>query len=133
MGVSTESPDWTYLQSWPGVAADVSAARHFVAQRLETHHLHALVPWVSLVASELATNAVRHAGTPFTVTLEQTDGVVVLGVEDGSPTVPRQMPWDSSAPGGRGLFLVNVYAQECGVTLRSGATHGKLVWARFIP
>ena len=39
-------------------------ARRF-AQQLTTSHLEALVDDVELVASELATNAMQHAGTPF--------------------------------------------------------------------
>ena len=132
MDTRTGGPDWAYLQSWPGVPADIASARHFVAGHLESHNLHRLVDGVTLVVSELATNAVRHAGTPFTVTIEQAEGVVVVGVADGSQTPPRQMPSDQAALSGRGLFLVGRHAQEYGVTPRNPPAGGKLVWARFL-
>jgi anti-sigma regulatory factor (Ser/Thr protein kinase) len=124
-------PAWAYLQSWPGVPADVASARHFVADHLRSHSLHSLVDGVALVTSELATNAVRHAGTPFTVTIEQVGDGVLLGVTDGSRVLPRQMPWNQDALSGRGLFLVGVHAQEYGVTPKQPPDEGKLVWARF--
>ncbi len=131
MDTRTGSPDWAYLQSWPGVPGDIASARHFVARHLERHNLHGLVDGVTLVVSELATNAVLHAGTPFTVTLARTDGDVVLGVADGSEALPHRMQSDQGALGGRGLFLVGVHAQEYGVTAQDPPGSGKLVWARF--
>ncbi len=132
MSTRTGSPDWAYLQSWPGAPADVASARHFVARHLESHNLHGLVDGVTLVVSELASNAVRHAGTPFTVTIEQSGDEVVLGVADGAQTMPHQMPWDKAALSGRGLFLVGVHSQEYGVTPNDPPDGGKLVWARFV-
>jgi hypothetical protein len=43
-----------------------------------------LVDDVQLVVSELATNAILHARTPFTVTLDGFDDLVFLTVMDGS-------------------------------------------------
>jgi serine phosphatase RsbU (regulator of sigma subunit)/anti-sigma regulatory factor (Ser/Thr protein kinase) len=72
-----------------------------------------------LVASELCTNAVRHARGPGGVALRaHTDGAdVVLEVEDdGGEFVTRngrEEPPDAEAEAGRGLFLVDALTDEC--------------------
>jgi anti-sigma regulatory factor (Ser/Thr protein kinase) len=59
---------------------------------------------VELVVSELATNAVVHAQTPFLVTLQGDGGTLVLTVQDQAPSSRPRM-WRSSpeATGGGGF------------------------------
>jgi two-component sensor histidine kinase len=81
------------------------------------------------VVSELATNAVVHAATAFTVNLSRLDDVLTLTVEDGSPGFPRQFgPGAELAPGGRGLRIVEALSTAWGVTDK---VTGKSVWATF--
>ena len=65
-----------------------------------------------LVLSELASNAVRHAGTPFEVVVE-TNGHVRIEVEDLSTELPvLSAPSDS---GGRGMNIVDHVCDRWGV------------------
>lgn len=61
-----------------------------------------LIENVSLVVSELATNAVVHAHTPFTVRLSCENGSLVLTVRDGSTSavfVRPPTPWTPEVGG----------------------------------
>ncbi|MFD4612140.1 SpoIIE family protein phosphatase [Streptomyces sp. NPDC058440] len=87
-----------------------------------------------IVASELVTNAVVHAGTDVELTcrLEPETGACVVEVCDHHPSrAPRDH--GSGAPHetpeyGRGLRLVATLCEAWGVTYRTGA---KTVWARL--
>ncbi|MFE1264240.1 SpoIIE family protein phosphatase [Streptomyces albogriseolus] len=89
----------------------------------------------ALVASELVTNAVVHAGTEVCLTcrLEEDTGALVVEVADRHPSRP---PRDDTAEGpahgtpeyGRGLRMVAALAESWGVTYRAGS---KTVWARL--
>lgn len=67
--------DWSHRTDLPAEPVSTSKARDFVCAHLAEHDLRHLVDDIRLVASELATNAMAHAQTPFSVTLAQTDGV----------------------------------------------------------
>jgi anti-sigma regulatory factor (Ser/Thr protein kinase) len=81
---------------------------------------------IELILTELASNVVRNARTPFTVMLAW-DGETVRGeVSDANPQSPR--PQDivlPDSPGGRGLILVQDLATTWGTQVRH---HGKTVW-----
>ena len=82
---------------------------------------------VSLMVSELATNAVRHAASSFTVSIERDAGSIRVAVTDaghGTPLVKSPAPTDYS---GRGLLIVRTLADSWGVTETSGGS-GKTVW-----
>ncbi|HEY3529185.1 MAG TPA: hypothetical protein VGK78_08535 [Nocardioides sp.] len=59
----------------PGKPPSVALARDFVCKHLLAHHQSHLVDDVRLMVSELATNAVVHAQTPFGVCLSRVPGV----------------------------------------------------------
>ncbi len=120
---------WVYDAAWPAEAASVRAARDFVTAHLEKHRLPGSVPQAVLVVSELATNAVRHARTPFAVTLEQEDGTVTVSVRDAALPLPRLQTLDPLAAEGRGLVMVAALSDTWGVTCFPGG--GKAVWATF--
>lgn len=112
-------------------AGSAARARAFVVQQLVDHRLLYLVDEVRLVASELATNAVLHAQTEFTVRLDQRQDSVRLTVRDGSQTDPalaRGLP--EMAISGRGLVIVNLISDAWGVDEGHGGD-GKSVWASF--
>ena len=106
----------------------VATARRFVREQLGVHHLPSLVDDVTLVASELTTNAVRHAGTPFTVTLEAFADAVVLTVSDGSASPPVRVTAGPDDAAGRGVVIVDVVSRDWGVVVDG---HAKSVWAAF--
>ncbi|MGA5526121.1 SpoIIE family protein phosphatase [Streptomyces pseudogriseolus] len=89
----------------------------------------------ALVASELVTNAVVHAGTEVRLTcrLEEDTGALVVEVADRHPSrAPRddaaEAPAHDTPEYGRGLRLVAALAESWGVTYRAGS---KTVWARL--
>ena len=82
--------------------------------------------------SELATNAVEHARTPFTVTMtRRAADLVHLAVEDELPTLARMRIWPpevqvTPATRGNGLRLVARAATAWGC---DRTARGKVVWA----
>jgi len=82
----------------------------------------------TLIASELATNALLHARSPFRVTLHRTDGTVRLDVEDASPTPPSQLSPGVEVTTGRGIAMVHAISQRWGTDIRAD---GKVVWAEL--
>jgi len=102
-------------------------ARDIVTEACYRWDLPHLIGPASLVASELVTNAMVHAGTMMTFRITRRQQYVNIAVHDGSPEVPRLMPLvDPRAPSGRGLLLVASSAVSWG-SLPSRA--GKVVWA----
>ena len=107
----------------------MATARRFVREHLTGHDLPLLVDDVTLVASELATNALRHAGTEFTVTIPAFADAVVLAVEDGSLSMPVLVDAAVDDVVGRGMTIVDVVSSDWGVVV--DADVGKSVWAAF--
>jgi anti-sigma regulatory factor (Ser/Thr protein kinase) len=87
-----------------------------------------LVDAAALVVSELACNAVIHAGSLFTVYLTPTAAGVRISVRDASQDRPIHREGSSSGLSGRGLALVNAVARSWGVNLLADGT---LVWAEL--
>ena len=114
--------------TWPATAASVPLVRAFVSAYLGPRAPADLVDGVLVIASELATNAVEHAGTPFTVTVECTSAGVTVQVRDGSSLAPARRSPDPTADGGRGLVVVDALSGSWGV--RAETDGGKSVWAR---
>ncbi|MCU1494026.1 MAG: sensor histidine kinase [Acidimicrobiaceae bacterium] len=103
------------------------AARHFVVDALHTWGYEGtLVDDAALVVTELATNAVLHAGSHFSVDVRPDGSGVRISVRDASPVVPSVGNDLLMALSGRGLFLVAELASGWGVDIRA---HGKIVWA----
>ncbi|GHH73579.1 ATP-binding protein [Kitasatospora indigofera] len=112
--------------------------RGWITAQLTDWQLPHLVDDLALIATELATNALRHGGTAALATLsltgpDQGPRTVRLEVQDSGPGFdPREcVPAAGSSGtadscGGRGLLLVAALSTAWG-TLNSGA--GQLVWA----
>jgi anti-sigma regulatory factor (Ser/Thr protein kinase) len=81
---------------------------------------------VGLVVSELATNAVVHARSPFKVALSDEGDRVRVEVSDNDPRPPAECPPPNEGVSGRGLLIVKRLATAWGV--RPGSP-GKIVWA----
>ncbi len=121
---------WSYETALSAEPASALRARDFVRQHLVVHDLLHLVDDIRLTVSELATNAVQHAQTPFTVTLQEAGSSVLLTVKDGSPKAlaPANAP-DPLGLAGRGLSIVDGLSRDWGVTTGQDGT--KSVWACF--
>lgn len=85
---------------------------------------------IVLALNELATNAVVHAHSPFTVRLDRTTDAVVVGVRDKSGSAPVRLVLDHSSERGRGLAMVQSVSLDSGVE-DHGPGGGKTVWALF--
>jgi anti-sigma regulatory factor (Ser/Thr protein kinase) len=124
-----KTADWLHVTALADEPMSVSEARNFTRSHLVRHSLDWLVEDVGLVASELATNAVKHAHTPFTVTLSAGDGLVLLDVQDGSTSSAVQGAPAVMDMGGRGLALVDALSTDWGSNVGGDGT--KTVWASF--
>ena len=103
------------------------AARRYVATRLVAAAFDGNTDTVLLLTSELVTNAVRHAATPFWVDVEIDGPQATVSVtdDDGSHLpVPGKPTPDST--NGRGLRIVDQLATQWGH--RPARRHGKSVW-----
>ncbi len=99
-----------------------------MSRHLAEHKLTWLVDDALVVVSELATNAMKHAQTPFTVIVHRDQSSVYLIVQDESAVMPAWAPASTLALAGRGLVLVSVLSRDWGVSAGDGR---KSVWARF--
>ena len=107
-----------------------AAVRAMIRQMLDETHLAEMVDDVLLLATELTTNAVLHAGTDLAVTVDVNATRVHVAVADGhrgelpvlDPTSAMRRPLLSH---GRGLILVDRIATRWGVVHDNS---GKSVW-----
>jgi anti-sigma regulatory factor (Ser/Thr protein kinase) len=106
----------------------VATSRAFVREHLIRHDLPLLADDVTLVVSELATNAILHAASPFTVTIAAYPDTVVLTVKDGSSVSPIRVDAQPDDLAGRGIAIVELVSRDWGVALDAS---GKGVWAAF--
>ena len=126
-----DTPPWSRERTWPPEPVSVSHARHFLRETLDLRSLQAVGDDAAVVLSELATNAVIHACTDFTVSLSPSGKQAVrLSVTDGSTLMPQRVS-NSHATGGRGLELINALSTEWGATLNG--VEGKTIWAVLSP
>ena len=125
----SKTPSWSHHVALASEEASAGRARDFVAGHLIDHALFYLVEDVRLVASELATNAVLHAGRPFSVTLRGDDSSVLLTVRDGSTLQPVHARAQVIDLHGRGLSIVDNISDQWGVSHIAGGN--KSVWASF--
>ncbi|KAK1179689.1 ATP-binding protein [Streptomyces sp. NBS 14/10] len=111
-------------------------ARLSVAATLRAWGLEDLVDDARLIASELATNAIRHATRCipdpeqrgcFRLKVERpSDHLVRISTFDRSRTVPRVIQTSETAESGRGMAVVAALSCRWGVVTRPW---GKGVWA----
>lgn len=109
----------------PPTTASVPVARRFVQARLVDGD--ADVDTATLLVSEVVTNAILHARTPVTLTVEVAHELVRVTVRDGSPVPPRVKAFPPTSATGRGMVLLDRLAKRWGVDHDPG-TGGKVVW-----
>jgi hypothetical protein len=100
----------------PAEPASVGQARRFVRGVLADWKLESLVDTVTLLTSELATNAVLHARTGFAVVVSLSGREVRVDVLDGSAVTPRSRQPSLTAATGRGVNMVAALADHWGPT-----------------
>jgi anti-sigma regulatory factor (Ser/Thr protein kinase) len=93
-------------------------------------HPRTLLDDAKLVVSELATNAVVHAGSPFSVAIRPEGSSVRLSVSDGTRARASVSRDDRVGISGRELRLIDMLAVEWVVDV---AQEGKTVWAELRP
>jgi anti-sigma regulatory factor (Ser/Thr protein kinase) len=111
----------------PPTTASVPVARRFVRARLGDAAGAADVDTAALLVSEVVTNAILHARSTVTMTVDVADDVVRITVRDGSPVQPRVHAFPPTAATGRGMLLLDRLAKRWGVEA-DPVTGGKVVW-----
>jgi hypothetical protein len=100
-------------------------ARHFLTETLQRWEIGELAGDAALVVTELATNAVVHADSSFTVALAMLEGGVRISVSDTMP-----MPEGATLPAdpGHGLGVIAAVSRVWGIR---PTAEGKVVWAEL--
>ncbi|MEV6946939.1 ATP-binding protein [Streptomyces sp. NPDC051172] len=115
-----------------GTPAGATSARREIAEGIRawgTSLRPELLDAAELVASELITNAVRHAHDgPITAGVDLDGQALRIAVIDTSADIPEIALPDSDAEDGRGLFLVAALADRYGF---DPLPSGKRCWAEF--
>lgn len=103
-------------------------ARRFVSQAIADLPGE-LQDSVNLMVSELATNALVHASSGFTVAIDRSDVAVTVSVTDRGDGTPAMQSPSSNEPHGRGLRIVEALSDDWGIA--SSTEAGKTVWFRI--
>lgn len=111
-------------RSFEPEADQVREARKFVSSQLCAWGIGDLD--APLLVSELATNAVLHARSDFTVTVSLTDQTVRVEVFDRNSRLPSFGTVSALAYSGRGLMLVQAMSESWGVD--GHGEEGKTIW-----
>jgi anti-sigma regulatory factor (Ser/Thr protein kinase) len=115
-----------YERLFVATASQVRSVRDFVRESLLSWDDDAVDSEAEVIASELATNAVRHACSPFRVSIAVAPATVRVAVRDASFDHPELRTGDSETVGGRGMRLIAALAQSWG---SDAEPDGKTVWA----
>jgi anti-sigma regulatory factor (Ser/Thr protein kinase) len=113
------------LQVYAPLLESVPAARSFVSRSLTDWECDRLIETVTLLTSELVTNAIVHARGPVSVRMTVTERVLRVEVNDHSRQLPRRRSPGPDDEVGRGMVVVEELAQQWGT---EEAGDGKVVW-----
>lgn len=105
--------------------ANVRLARRFVTDTVHRLGKDSMADIAELLASELVTNAVLHAGSAVNVRILSDGEMLRVEVSDSSSSAPQRRNYSADAATGRGLGLVEELAADWGT--RTEAL-GKTVW-----
>jgi anti-sigma regulatory factor (Ser/Thr protein kinase) len=117
--------------SWdfPADVTAASQARHRLTDTLRRlGHSDARIEDARVVVTELAANAVLHAGSAFTVSIHGDGARLRIAVRDRSRAMPAPQAPSAQRLSGRGLLLVSALARRWGVEPDPA---GKVVWAEL--
>lgn len=104
-------------------------ARQAVLATLTRWRLVALLEEVTLVVSELVTNAVKHGMPPISLSMTRAARHVRVDVHDEAQENPSSGPVSQDAESGRGLAIVEAVTRTSGV--EQIEDDGKVVYATF--
>ncbi|HEV2919935.1 MAG TPA: ATP-binding protein [Actinomycetota bacterium] len=125
---STRRPESAEI-TLPRTPSSVATARRFIEARAAAWSFPAPAgEQLVLIGSELVTNAVLHARTELTLTLERRGGRVRISVTDRSQAPATLRHYRADALTGRGLGVVATLSDSWGI---SAAADGKVVWAEL--
>ena len=107
----------------------VTAARGFLRSALRDLGLDEtssdLIDLLVMAVNELATNAVLHARTEFTIRVLADQTWVRVEVGDANPRMPQPYPATAHATSGRGLAIIDASGLRWGVVPHPD---GKTMW-----
>ena len=118
----------TAERTFDATGDSVAGSRRFVAQEVADAP-PAVREAVVLMVSELATNALVHAGGGFVVRVDRDGSAIRVTVTDDGPGTPVVRDPDEREPHGRGLRIVDQLADEWGSVRSDG--RGTAVWFRI--
>lgn len=130
-----ERPEWNLglseaVLEFPPATSSVTEARHWASRTARAWSIEAdVIEVLAFEVTELASNAVIHARSPFRVSLRFDGAVLRLEVEDASPELPREFRAAPEATAGRGFALVRALSHRTGV--EGVRASGKRVWAEL--
>ena len=127
--VARPAPDPEAVLDLPQDLGSVRSARRFVKEILTQWDLLPLLDDALIVVSELAANAITHAGSDYRVRLSSTQRSVRIEVRDGGDGTPEPQPQSLTSEHGRGLLMVAAIAASWGIERSDGRR--KLVWAEL--
>jgi anti-sigma regulatory factor (Ser/Thr protein kinase) len=110
----------------PPEPSSAGAARRFVGAALDAGG--EVAELAVLLVSELASNAVLHARTPFEVVVYVDEGHLRVEVSDLDSRLPSLRTYARESITGRGLHMVAASADRWGFDAQPG---GKVVWFEF--
>ena len=102
-----------------------SQARQAIGDLLERFRRTDLTPDAVLLASELVTNAIEHAGGPILLTATYLEATLRVEVHDARPELPSLRPLTATDETGRGLHLVRLIANRWATAPQPD---GKTIW-----
>jgi anti-sigma regulatory factor (Ser/Thr protein kinase) len=113
-----------------GAPSSIAEARRFANSVLEAGGAADDAWPVTQVVSELATNAVVHAGTSFVLSISHDASHIRVAVTDGRPLARASMRrFSNETTTGRGLRMVQTLGQAWGVDQTDAA---KTVWCELV-
>ena len=114
-----------FIEALPPDPQSARRARRFVREQLTTVGVDS--EGAEHVVSELVANVAEHARTTVHVAVVVSDSVRIE-VYDGNAVIPAVIDAAADAERGRGLAIVEAYANTWGVTPTGD---GKMVWAEL--
>ncbi|MFJ8752195.1 ATP-binding protein [Streptomyces sp. NPDC102441] len=136
-GLPSQVPAVRRFQSvfaFPAAPEAISPVRHGLHKLLCASGLVGIADVVALAAQELMANAVTHgcrnfpSGTEVTMTASCDGQQVRLKVQDPSDEHPCVRPETGDEECGRGMLLIDAFADRWGVEASSAQGCGKAVW-----
>jgi anti-sigma regulatory factor (Ser/Thr protein kinase) len=124
--MASKVPAIHWRRSFQPAPSSARAARRFVDGALADAGFRGDLDTVLLLVSEVVSNAVRHAGTPFHLHLELEGDEVTVTVADASSQAAQVKDPGPTATSGRGMFIVEQLANRWG--MKATPDGGKAVW-----